>query len=126
MAQTPAAPRRLTGEEAFQVLHQRTYVPTFFQKVATDLNWVPRTDHEAYTALTMACKLREAYDQAQQKQASAVGNFLQQASQELDAVLGVEQPTRFQVAIKEAAVHGSFDPELATAVLSQFIADQQQ
>lgn len=117
-----AAPQAYDPDTAYAIVHQRVYVPAFFEKLAKDYNWRPQNQQEVQTALQMAAQLREAFDAEQEKQAAA-NNPLLRAQQHLNQVMKQAgypslNPTPQDLQIKQAAAHGSFDPQLAAAVLS--------
>lgn len=109
-------------DSAYAVIHQRVYVPAFFEKLANDYGWRPKNQQEVQQALQMAAQLREAFD-AEQEKAAAANNPLNRAQAHLNQVMQragypVLNPTPQQLQVKQAAAHGSFDPQIARAVLS--------
>lgn len=136
-AQQSGTPQAYDPETAYAIVHQRVYVPAFFEKLASDYGWRPKTQEEVHTALQMAAQLREAFDAEQEKIAMA-NNPLSRAQQHLNQVMReagypVPHTNQYEQQIKQAAAQGSFDPQLASAVLSlhatelhQELAQQQQ
>lgn len=123
---TPAAPSTFDPDIAYAVVHQRVYVPAFFEKLVA-YGIKPQTREDAEQLLVMAAKLRSMHDAAQEKAAAAKVGLLQQAHTALDAELekmGFDhgQPAADH-AIKVAAAQGLFDEDLARAVLSLHVAD---
>ena len=106
--------------DAFALVHSRIYSPVFFEKLATDFNLAPQTEEEAYQMLNMAASLRQGHMQ-EEKQASS-NSLLSAAQQHLNSQLQqmglAPAATEPADVIKQAAVQGSFDPELSHAFLS--------
>lgn len=125
----PQAPTLMDPDTAFSVVQERVHNPVFFEKLARDWNIQPRTNEEAMEMLTMAAQLRMAHAH-QEKQAAAVRSPLADARSHLNAQmqrigLGGEVAQMHQRQVKQAAVQGSFDPELANAILClQAAADE--
>ena len=119
----PQAPQLMDPDTAYATVHNRVYAPCFFEKLASDYGIRPKSEQDAVRMLTMAGRLRQAHD-ATEKQAAAQRDPLAAAEAHLNKKLvkmgfAVEQPNAINPQrVKQAAAHASFDPELASAILS--------
>lgn len=123
MANQHQAPQIMDPDTAYATVHNRVYAPVFFEKLANDFNIRPTSQQDAVRMLTMAGQLRQAHDVAE-KQATAKRDPLAAAEAHLNKKLtkmgfAVQQPNAINPQlVKQSAVHASFDPELASAILS--------
>ncbi len=121
MNQNP--PQLLDPDTAYATVHQRVYAPVFFEKLAADYNIRPRNAEDAMRMLTMAGQLRMAHD-VNEKRSASRRDPLAAAERHLNgkmAKLGFAVPQSNAIPparIKAAANQASFDPELASAILS--------
>lgn len=120
---TPAAgqPQIMDEDRAFATLYQTVYTPAFFRKLAFDYGFKPRDDNEALRALKLAAQLRVAYDSEQEKVAASKGSVLDRMETGINTMLkraGHNVPQVLDTQLKNAAARASFDPALASAILS--------
>lgn len=119
----PQAPQIMDPDTAYATVHNRVYAPVFFEKLANDYGIRPKTQQDAVRMLTMAGQLRQAHDAAE-KQAAAKRDPLAAAEAHLNKKLekmGFAVPKANAInpnRVKQAAAQASFDPELASAILS--------
>lgn len=110
-------------DAAYGIVHNRVYAPVFFEKLANDFGIRPSSEQDAMRMLTMAGQLRHAHDVTEKKSA-ARRDPLAAAEAHLNKKLtkmgfAVQQPNAINPnRVKQAAAHASFDPELASAILS--------
>jgi hypothetical protein len=112
----------MTYQDAFGLLTNRIYAPTFFQKLASDFGVSPTTEEEARELLALSGKLQQLYEVEQQKQASDRVSLVSAASKGLDNILtGVGAASAADLAndeeVKAAAAALSEVPELRDAAL---------
>ena len=122
----------MNADDAFALIHQRVYAPAFFTKLAQDYSIQPQSTQEALDMLHMASQIRYAQE-LEEKQAGA-NSFLAAAQQHLQQEMsarGIDtagnsgEPTADQQ-VKQAAVYASHDPELAQALLSLHMQNDDQ
>ena len=78
----------LSPEDAYNVLVAQVHAPVFFEKLARVYKIEPKSPEEARELLLMAGQLRNAYEQENEKQAGAGAQFLSQARNDLNGLLG--------------------------------------
>lgn len=126
----PGQPQVMDPEAAYAVVYNRVYAPVFFQKLAENFNIRPNDNAEAMEMLTMAAQLRLAHDTVEKRAAANRPSVLSSARAHLNsqmAALGLAEEGAdpfAQQQIKQAAVQGSFDPEIVHALLSMQAAGQ--
>jgi hypothetical protein len=109
---------------AYDFLYSQIHAPVFFNKLAQDYGIVPQNEAEAGQLLEMAAEIFQAGQQAQQKQASAQGTFLDGAHQSLRMLLGKQASARDVRApandrlVKQAAAELTRNPYVRAAALS--------
>lgn len=122
----------MNSDDAFALVHQRVYAPAFFTKLAQDYNIQPQNEQEAIDMLHMASQIR--YAQEMEEKRAGANSFLSAAQthlqQELSAMgIGDTESNAAITAdqhIKQAAVYASHDPELAQALLSLHMQNDDQ
>lgn len=129
----PPAQAPMSGEQAEALLQQQILIPIFFQKLAQDYGWVPSSQDQAERVLRIGMKLLQAKQIDQAKSASAHGDFLGAAEEDLDRVLhqhGYAQQAAPQgpqsPSVKSAAAQLAADPTIRQAILVYHDAVQRQ
>jgi len=108
---------QLNGDQARDVLYTQLYAPAFFSKLAQDFNIGPQTEEQAQSMLSIAGKLRAAYDHAMTKNAAASSNPFAVLEQQLDHQLGFDN-SRDAELVKQASVELLNYPLLKEAALT--------
>jgi hypothetical protein len=78
----------VTYQDAYDHIINNIYAPVFFEKLARDYGLTPNTQDEARELLVLAGKLEQLEGEYVAKQANDRTNFIGQATQYLDNVLG--------------------------------------
>lgn len=116
-AQLPAA------EDAYGLLYEQIHAPVFFQKLAQDYGIVPANDEQAARLLQMGADLFLNEQREQEKQAGLRGDFIAQAQEQLDRVLGKQagygpaNPANDRL-VKQAAAQLARNPHVRAAALA--------
>jgi hypothetical protein len=115
--QLPAA------EDAYGLLYEQIHAPVFFQKLAQDYGIVPANDEQAARLLQMGADLFLNDRQEQEKQAASRGDFIAQAQEQLDRILGKQgshgpaNPANDRL-VKQAASQLARNPHVRAAALA--------
>ena len=112
--------KKLSPEEAYNVLISQTFAPTFFQKLSSVYNITPANEQEAKDMLLTAGMLRNAQEANNTKEAADRTNFYSQAKDDLAQTLGYQtygQPNVDMAVIKQAATQAAQNPLIKEAAL---------
>lgn len=123
--QKPQVPQLMDPDAAYNLVHNRIYAPVFFEKLANDFGIRPQNDAEALSMLSMAAQLRQANDahekQAQARATSPLAAAQQHLNKQLTKMgfaIPTQQAQQNDNLVKQAAAQVSFDPAIASAIIS--------
>jgi hypothetical protein len=111
------------ADEAYRVLYEKIHAPVFFNKLAQDYGIVPADENQAQHLLEMGADLFANEQVNQEKQAGAVGDFIAQAHNSLNQLLGKQAsapsggPGNDRL-VKQAAYQLARDPGMRAAALT--------
>lgn len=110
------------ADDAYAFLYEEIHGPVFFQKLAQDYGIVPANDEQAQRLLDMGATIFRNNQQEQEKQAGLDGDFIAQAHENLNRILGKQAAAPAAAAnarlVKQAAAQLARNPRVRAAALA--------